>query len=106
MVGFGPTDRIASTIIQAIGLLLPAVFISFRYYEDQVSVEDVSNREAAIVVLLLVIMVLALTMSGAGAVLGLLDTGIKTLSVFISIVTLFVFFIAYGTFFSMLLLGD
>lgn len=90
-------NEIVLTLIQATGLLLPVVLVTFRFYVNNKSssVEAENIRNVGKVIGL---MILLLSVTGFSATLGVLDLPIKRLLAFISTLSLAAFFAIYGWF--------
>lgn len=90
-------DRIILTLIQSVALLLPVVFLTFRFYLELAD-ESISENKLFRRIRLLIIMIVALTASGLFATIGLFDIGLKPLFTRIAVLTLAIFFLIYGLF--------
>jgi len=90
-------DQVVLTLIQATGLLLPVVFLTFRFYLNEIEgsgpeeqVEKSTKR--------FIYMIIALTVTGFLATLGIFDWGLKPLLASIVVLSLAIFFALYGWF--------
>jgi|AntRauTorcE11898_2_1112593.scaffolds.fasta_scaffold18965_2 hypothetical protein len=90
-------DSVALTMIQAVGLLLPVVLLTFRFYINNVG-ESVSEDGFLDSVDTMKQMVLLLAVSGFLATVGVLDIPLKDVFVFGSTITLAFFFLLYALF--------
>lgn len=90
-------DRVVLTLIQATGLLLPVVFLTFRFYLNEVggsSPEEQVKKSTK----RFVFMIAALTVTGFFATLGVFDWVLKPWLALIAVSSLAVFFALYGWF--------
>ena len=96
MPNYPEIDRVVLTLIQATALLLPVVFLTFRFYDDakpeasEVEVESAGKK--------FVYMIAALTVTGFFASVGILDFSLKPMFAFIATMSLAAFFLLYGWF--------
>ena len=97
MADFHELDKVVLALIQVTGLLLPVVFLTFRFYLRGAD-EDISERKLHRRLRLVVAMIIALTGTGLFATIGLLDLNIKPLLTLIAVFGLSLFFIFYGIF--------
>lgn len=98
MADYAEIDTIALTLVQATALLLPVVFLSFRFYlddaEDNTPVEELEESASRVVV-----MIFLLTATGLFSTIAILDFSLKPTFAFLGVSTLAVFFLMYGYFF-------
>jgi hypothetical protein len=98
MADYSEIDTIALTLVQATALLLPVVFLTFRFYLNDAEgntpakeIEDSAKR--------LVLMIFLLTATGFLATIAILDFSLKSTFAFFAVLTLAAFFLLYGWFF-------
>lgn len=98
MSDYSEVDTIALTLIQATALLLPVVFLSFRFYLDDAEgeapakeIEESAKR--------LVLMIFLLTATGFLSTVAVLDFSLKPTIAFFAVLSLAGFFLVYGWFF-------
>lgn len=90
-------DNISLTLIQAAGLLLPVVFLTFRFYLKGAD-RDISRRTLMARFRVFTVMIIFLTVTGMFASIGLFDYSVKAIFVEISVLSLAFFFASYGYF--------
>ncbi|WP_141212901.1 MULTISPECIES: hypothetical protein [unclassified Halorubrum] len=98
MADYSEVDAVALTLVQATALLLPVVFLSFRFYLDDAEgntpakeIEESAKR--------LVLMIFLLTATGFLSTIAILDFSLKPTFAFFAVLTLATFFLLYGWFF-------
>ena len=98
-------NSIALTIIQAVGLLLPVVLLSLSFVDRDFTPEEewIIEKIEKPLVLMVYTMLSTLTFSGLLATIGILETGIRSVLIFLSILSLSIFFLSYGLFFFLVL---
>lgn len=97
MSDFQELDEIALTLIQSVGLLLPVVFLTFRFYLKGAD-ESISQGKLLRRIRLLITMIVTLTVSGFFATIGLFDISLKPIFTLIAVLSLALFFLLYGAF--------
>ena len=97
MNDFRELDGIVLTLIQSVGLLLPVVFLTFRYYLEGAD-ESISQNKLLRRLRLVITMVVLLTICGLFATIGLFDSSWKTVFTKIAVLALAFFFTIYGIF--------
>ncbi|WP_435180922.1 hypothetical protein [Halorussus sp. AFM4] len=97
MADFQELDQIVLALLQVTGLLLPVVFLTFKFYlrgaENSIPERKLHRR-----LRLVVAMIIALTVTGFCASVGLLDMSLKPHLTLIAVISLASFFILYGVF--------
>lgn len=96
MPNYPEIDRVVLTLIQATALLLPVVFLTFRFYEDAQTNYSESEKTAA--AKKFVYMITTLTVAGFFVTIGVLDLALKPTFAFIATMSLATFFVIYGWF--------
>ena len=97
MADFQELDKIVLTLLQVTGLLLPVVFLTFRFYLRGAD-ESIPERKLHRRLRLVVAMIITLTVTGFCASIGLLDLSFKPYLTLIAVGALALFFIFYGVF--------
>ncbi|WP_136601728.1 hypothetical protein [Salinigranum halophilum] len=97
MADYSGIDDIALTLIQSTGLLLPVVFLTFRFYLNDVG-SSATERELERSAKKFVYMISALTITGFFGTISVFNFSFKPIVALISVSSLAAFFLLYGWF--------
>jgi hypothetical protein len=97
MTSYSELNDIALVMLQVTALLLPAVFLTMNFVKED-GLDSLRDSEIETIGNLLIIMIFSLTVTGFTASIGVLDTQLKDIILFVSVISLALFFVAYGWF--------
>lgn len=89
--------QIALDLIQVVGLMLPVVFLSMKFIQQNITSET-SKQAESVFLWLFLFMLGTLTSSGFLLLLGVLDVEWARLLVFLGVISMMMFFAFFGIF--------